>query len=380
MAIFRRIRRGENLESLVDHLQHGGAPSSPLLSAGQRLQFKFISCLIESTATLLQVEGTASAFLANTVINIPSYDAYAPFRDRIVQLDDLGDLLTAANRPAAIHANSHHSPIISRSARGPLYWVPASPWLPGTSDQEASHLISLFLCFLNHTWRFVETDLFLRDMRSGNLASQYCSPLLVHAMMALASLNSDLSEEHFQPGHSFEKGMRYHDEAVRLSTAAMSEPSITNIQGLAILALECLLRGNDLQGEIHLSAASTLNRWLPLPVLSADMTEQESEYYVARACVWWMAVHVALTYKIGMMVGGDDTHWESAPNLDDVLPDTEIYWVLMQEPIARPREMNANHTSRLAILSKTNPLLFEPISPSATNVSSYGFYGKQPEC
>lgn len=198
--------------------------------------------------------------------------------------------------------------------------------------------------------------------------------------MALASLNSDLSEEHFQPGHSFEKGMRYHEEAVRLSTAAMSEPSITNIQGLAILALECLLRGNDLQGEIHLSAASTLNRWLPLPVRSADMTEQESEYYVARACVWWMAVHVALTYKIGMMVGGDDTHWESAPNLDDVLPDTEIYWVLMQESIAPSREMKANHTSRLAILSKMNPSLFEPISPSATNVSSYGFYGKQPEC
>lgn len=325
--IFARIRRGENLGSLFDLIQHGGVPNPQPSTLDQRLRRIFLFSLIESNATLHQVADTAIAFMANTKINIPSADAYDPLRDRRVTLDGLSDLLTDANlREGAQRSQTMLA--IENVQRAPIHWVPAQPWLPGTSDQEASHLISLFLSFLNHSWRFVEPLPFLRDMRSGNLSSRYCSTFLLNAMMALASLNSDLSDESFQPGHYPEKGTRYHDEAIRLWSIAESEPSIPNIQGLTILALECLIRGKDQQGLGFLTAATTLNRLLALPPRNDIMSAQEREYIVVRGCVWWMTVHIDLTYKVGLMLGGNDTDWEAAPVLDDVLlPDIVTYWV-----------------------------------------------------
>jgi hypothetical protein len=44
----------------------------------------------------------------------------------------------------------------------PPFPVPAAPWTALTTDDEAvSHLVSLFIVWINPTWRFLETDLFL---------------------------------------------------------------------------------------------------------------------------------------------------------------------------------------------------------------------------
>lgn len=56
------------------------------------------------------------------------------------------------------------------------HWVPAAPWSTTLSDDDAvSHLISLFLVWINPTWRFVEADLFLKGtiklLRGLHLAS-----------------------------------------------------------------------------------------------------------------------------------------------------------------------------------------------------------------
>lgn len=45
----------------------------------------------------------------------------------------------------------------------PLHLVTALPWtIITTSDEAVSHLVSLFLAWINPTWRFVEEDLFLQ--------------------------------------------------------------------------------------------------------------------------------------------------------------------------------------------------------------------------
>jgi hypothetical protein len=47
----------------------------------------------------------------------------------------------------------------------PPHRVPAAPWTTLTSDDEAvSHLISLFLAWINPGWRFVEADIFLKGI------------------------------------------------------------------------------------------------------------------------------------------------------------------------------------------------------------------------
>lgn len=51
----------------------------------------------------------------------------------------------------------------TESSDVPPHRVPAAPWTTLTSDDDAvSHLVSLFLAWLNPGWRFVEADIFLR--------------------------------------------------------------------------------------------------------------------------------------------------------------------------------------------------------------------------
>jgi hypothetical protein len=50
--------------------------------------------------------------------------------------------------------------------------VPATPWTTITeSDEAVSHLVSLFLAWINPNWRFVEQDLFLHGERLAGIPS-----------------------------------------------------------------------------------------------------------------------------------------------------------------------------------------------------------------
>lgn len=72
----------------------------------------------------------------------------------------------------------------------PLVSVPAKPWTSVTDDDKfVSHLISLWFTW---NWLFsnpVDAELFLRDMESGNLDSEFCSPFLVNAILAQACVS-----------------------------------------------------------------------------------------------------------------------------------------------------------------------------------------------
>ena len=71
----------------------------------------------------------------------------------------------------------------------PVHRVPAKPWTNVTSDDRlVSHLVSIFIHQCNFYWRYVEEDLALRAMTAGDLASEFCSPFLVNAMCAMASV------------------------------------------------------------------------------------------------------------------------------------------------------------------------------------------------
>lgn len=68
--------------------------------------------------------------------------------------------------------------------------VPAAPWTMVTKDDDlVSHLVSIYFTWHHPAYPCVIRDLFVRDMTAGDLNSQFCSPILVNAMLATACVS-----------------------------------------------------------------------------------------------------------------------------------------------------------------------------------------------
>lgn len=79
---------------------------------------------------------------------------------------------------------------VDRLSDIPLYKVPAKPWVTVTDDDELiSHLISLYFTWNNPFYNLVHRESFIKDMQAGQLDCKYCSPLLVNAILAEASVS-----------------------------------------------------------------------------------------------------------------------------------------------------------------------------------------------
>ncbi|KAJ5126680.1 hypothetical protein N7448_007459 [Penicillium atrosanguineum] len=127
--------------------------------------------------------------------------------------------------------SSHRYMDIKRISDIPLYRVPAQPWTSVTNDDDfVSHLISLYFTWNNCTSNWIDRDLFLRDMRSGNLESRFCSPLLVNSVLAMACLYSDYPETLAIPGDQSSRGEHFLEEAMQLLKEDEDRLSLTTFQ------------------------------------------------------------------------------------------------------------------------------------------------------
>jgi hypothetical protein len=74
----------------------------------------------------------------------------------------------------------------------PLMAVPASPWTGATDDDAAvSHLLSVYFTWHHCAYPALDREIFVRNMQSRDLSSQYCSPLLVNAILAIACVSPE---------------------------------------------------------------------------------------------------------------------------------------------------------------------------------------------
>lgn len=72
----------------------------------------------------------------------------------------------------------------------PVVEVPAHPWTTVTDDDGlVSFLISLWLTWSHPFCNWIDRDLFIRDMRSKNTSSAFCSPFLVNSILTKASVS-----------------------------------------------------------------------------------------------------------------------------------------------------------------------------------------------
>ena len=160
----------------------------------RRLYQDFLVALLQSTASLSRIVEIAKQVLnTRSRISLPSRTDLLPLRNCVLTVETLGGVLSVANsrnitytgvedaRSPAYNPDSSHDT--------PLHWVPAAPWTWMSNDESVSELVSTFFVRLNPYWRFLDEAVFLRHMRSKNIDSIYCSPLLVNSVLASASVS-----------------------------------------------------------------------------------------------------------------------------------------------------------------------------------------------
>ncbi|GAB7352669.1 hypothetical protein MBLNU459_g3032t1 [Dothideomycetes sp. NU459] len=195
---------------------------------------------MRSTVSLEEISDFIDVtFVGDRQPPIPAQEAYHVFLHRLIDIEELKNLVAQANpgrrmsiakllvdypSPGALPPGSapgYKAVAESVDLKKEIpFRVPAAPWTCLTSDDElVSHLVSLFLVWVNASERLIEEDLFIEGMRSGDVDTIYCSQSLVNAVLALGSLYSEREEVFGAPNDYTTRGQHFHEESERLLRA-----------------------------------------------------------------------------------------------------------------------------------------------------------------
>lgn len=183
--IVRCIRSGQNAQAIVKHMRtktdHAGLDM-------QRYALQtFLINLAHSTGSLREIVRLAVSISApGNGVQVPAPGVFKGLCNRIVLFSYMEDMLRplprASRAPSLLlgsigssvteslnHDARHMASSQNVADRDPANIsdmppcpVSAAPWTTLTADDDAvSHLVSLFLIWINPTWRFVEVDVFL---------------------------------------------------------------------------------------------------------------------------------------------------------------------------------------------------------------------------
>jgi hypothetical protein len=98
--------------------------------------------------------------------------------------------LDSNDRPKVLKRSPSTYMDVKRLTDRPPFEVPAKPWTSVTDDDAfVSHLISLYFTWQQPTFRWIDRDLFLADMKAGKKGSRFCSPLLVNIILTVACVS-----------------------------------------------------------------------------------------------------------------------------------------------------------------------------------------------
>ncbi|KAL4757596.1 Zn(II)2Cys6 transcription factor [Aspergillus foveolatus] len=181
--------------------------------------------------------------------------------ERSFDLLEMDDEEGGSGYPATI--STHRALSISRLCDIPPYTGPACPWTTVTDDSGlVSHLISLYFTWNHLFFNWIDRDLFLRDLNSGNADSPFCSPFLVNAILADACWYSSYPETCALSGDITTKGQHFWEEARRLLDAQGGKLTLPTVQGMAIMFPTSCVMGKDEVGWLY--AVQTSNA---IPIL-----------------------------------------------------------------------------------------------------------------
>ncbi|KAL4912317.1 fungal-specific transcription factor domain-containing protein [Aspergillus aurantiobrunneus] len=177
----------------------------------------------------------------------------SPFEDLVV---DASDGSSEDNR---VRKDSRIT--VEKLCDNPLFQVPSKPWTKVTDDDHlVSGLVSLYFTWDHPLMQVVDQEMFLRDMSAGDMSSEFCSPTLVDSILAVASTYSPYPEVYAVPGDVVSRGQHFFEEAEIRWKAEEGQPSLTNIQALALMSHYLKLQGKDNTSWLYLRQAVQLGQ------------------------------------------------------------------------------------------------------------------------
>ncbi|KAK0641617.1 fungal-specific transcription factor domain-containing protein [Cercophora newfieldiana] len=136
---------------------------------------------------------------------------------------------------------------------------PITSWSEVTKDtQLVIHLINMYFAWHYPYFTTLSKSLFYRDFLRGKPTGQprstvYCSPLLVHAMLALGCHFTSIAGAFAIPGDSRSKGDHFFAEAKRLivENDEYEKPRLTTVQALALMSVREAGCGREAKGWVY---------------------------------------------------------------------------------------------------------------------------------
>lgn len=217
MEVIQRVRAGQDAGTILKQIQHGDVLLQARVNSERHARQILLSSLMQTSASFDDmVEFISSSIASSGSATLPNAAIFRQLRGQKTDLDSLRGLLGYPvpqrriavsdllnnERDSVLHMEHIKSikerPSTTQQRRNdqdpePPCKVPANPWTTLTTDDSlVSHLVSIFLEWVNPSWRLVEEDLFVEAMQSGDLNSEYCSPFLVNAILSLAAVSQIL--------------------------------------------------------------------------------------------------------------------------------------------------------------------------------------------
>ena len=252
----RALRAESDVDGVLSNYWH----AAPALSSDRVAQHLLLTNLALSTANLENLVAFANEYAANPRSTLAA--DLGGVLNRIIQPEALVRLAQNGSIPRQLGSTE----VLQTIAVGhddPTYMVPVAQWTHLIKDDVVfSRLISTFINYANPYWRYIEEDLFLANLRSGQ-PGMFCSRFLVHAICSYACVSDvnliwshrcaelpltictrglqhlcEYPEAFVEPGNYITRGMQFHEEALRLWTAELGRPTLSNLQALTILAME----------------------------------------------------------------------------------------------------------------------------------------------
>jgi len=289
--ILQQLRGGRKVADLLGLLKEGDITYQAHLRSSPRTRRMLLGLLIQSTASLDEIVLTAPR-IADSQLDI-TWDSPSPSTQALTgRTLDAADIISATEGIIASDAQPISGRSLNDNGKQPngnvknLISVPAQPWTKLTKDDAlVSHLVTVFLNYNNVYWRYVEEDIFVRSMQSG-LPDEFCSPLLVNAICAMACLSSEHSAAFLRPDDLMSRGEHFHKEALRLWILERGKASVTNIQALVIMSMGVGFRGKDKLGISLINIAVQMNHDLPYPSTSSEDITMSDKSRVRVSASW----------------------------------------------------------------------------------------------
>lgn len=173
--------------------------------------------------------------------------------------------------------------------------TPATSWTEVTKDPElVMHLLTMYMTWHYSYFTTLSKSLFWRDFQTGkpsrhtNRRTEYCTPLLVNAMLALGCHFTSWPAARSDPNDSATSGDHFFREAKRLilENDEHENPRLATVQALALMSVREAGCGREARGWVYSGMSFRMAADLGLNIDSGSTDLDEAEVDARRITIW----------------------------------------------------------------------------------------------